>query len=108
MYIFSLALITAIDGVGGQHHAPAALPPRETDYLSYRRLVGTLGWSGQVRNNWRPPGFDPRTVQPVASRYTSPESLRCLLLLVIPTYGHNREVPLVLSLNRIYKSTNKK
>ena len=35
-------------GVGGQSHAPAALPPRMTRYLLYRRLGGTPGpvWSG--------------------------------------------------------------
>jgi len=28
------------------------------------------GWCGEVRKISPPPGFDPRTVQPVASRYT--------------------------------------
>jgi hypothetical protein len=28
------------------------------------------GWSGGCGKSRRPPGFDPRTVQPVASRYT--------------------------------------
>jgi hypothetical protein len=32
--------------------------------------VGPRGWSGQVRKISPPPGFDPRTIQPVASRYT--------------------------------------
>jgi len=32
--------------------------------------VGPKGRSGQVRKILPPPGFDPRTVQPVASRYT--------------------------------------
>jgi len=32
--------------------------------------VGTQGRSGQVRKISPPPGFDHRTVQPVASRYT--------------------------------------
>ena len=36
----------------------------------YRRLGGAQGRSGQVRKISSPPGFDPRTVQPVASRYT--------------------------------------
>jgi hypothetical protein len=31
---------------------------------------GPQGRSGQVRKIVPPPGFDPRTVQPVASRYT--------------------------------------
>jgi hypothetical protein len=36
----------------------------------YRRLGGPLGRSGQVRKISPPPGFDSRTVQAVASRYT--------------------------------------
>ena len=57
-------------GVGGQHHAPAALPPGKTRYPLYRRLGRPQGRSGRVRKISPPPGFDPRTVQPVASRYT--------------------------------------
>jgi hypothetical protein len=56
--------------VGGQHHAPAALPPGMTQYPLYRRLGGPQGRSGRVRKISPPAGFDPRTVQPVASRYT--------------------------------------
>ena len=57
-------------GVGGQHHAPAALSPGKTRYPLYRRLRGTQGRSGRVRKISPPSGFDPRTVQLVASRYT--------------------------------------
>jgi hypothetical protein len=57
-------------GVGGQHHAPAALPPGKTRYPLYRRLGGPQGRSWLVRKISPSPGFDPRTVQPVASRYT--------------------------------------
>ena len=56
--------------VAGQHHAPAALPPVKTRYPLYKRLGGPQGRSGRVRKISPPPGFDPRTVQPVASRYT--------------------------------------
>jgi len=56
--------------VGGQRHAPAALPPGKTRYPLYTRLGGPQGRSGQVRKISPPPGFDPRTVQPVARRYT--------------------------------------
>jgi hypothetical protein len=56
--------------VGGQLHAPAALPVKETRYTLYRRLGGPQGRSGQVRKILPPPGFDPRTAQPVVSRYT--------------------------------------
>jgi hypothetical protein len=57
-------------GVGGQRHALAALPPGKTRYPLYRRLGWPQSWFGWVRKIYPPPGFDPRTVQPVASRYT--------------------------------------
>ena len=57
-------------GVGGQRHAPAALPPGKTRYPWYTRLDGPQGRSGWLRKISPPPEFDPRTVQPVASRYT--------------------------------------
>jgi len=46
-------------GVGGERHAPAALP-----------LGGPQGRSGRVRKISPLAGFDPRTAQPVVSRYT--------------------------------------
>jgi len=57
-------------GVGGQRHAPAVLLPGKTRYPLYKRLGGPQTRSGRVRKISSPPGFDPRTVQPVASRYT--------------------------------------
>jgi hypothetical protein len=56
--------------VGGQRHASAVIPPGKTWYRLYRMLVGPGGRSGRVRKISSPAGFDPRTVQPVASRYT--------------------------------------
>jgi hypothetical protein len=55
--------------VGGQRHTTAALPPRKTRYPLYRRLDRLQGRSGRVLQTSPLPGFDPRTVQPVASRY---------------------------------------
>jgi hypothetical protein len=46
-------------------------PGKETRYPFCRRLGGLHSRSGRVRNTSSPPGFDPRTVQPVASRYIS-------------------------------------
>jgi hypothetical protein len=46
------------------------LPPGKTSYPLYRRLGVSQGRSGHVRKISPPPGFDPRTVQPVDSRYT--------------------------------------
>jgi len=57
-------------GVSGQRHAPAALSPGKTRYPLYRRLGEPQDRSGRVRKISPPPGFDSRTVQPVASRYT--------------------------------------
>jgi hypothetical protein len=57
-------------GVGGQRHAPAALPPVITRYPLYRRLGRPQGRSGRVRKISPPPGFESRTVQPRASKQT--------------------------------------
>ena len=70
MYNSTLPSTSALDGVGGQRHAPAALPPGKTRYPLYRRLGGLQSRSGRLWKISPPSGFDPRTVQPVASRYT--------------------------------------
>ena len=62
-------MTTALEGVRGQRHAPAALYP-EKDPVP---IVQEAGWApGPVwaAENLAPPGCDPRTVQPVVSRYT--------------------------------------
>ena len=71
-YIPTLSLTSALDGEGGgQHHAPAALPLGERPVT---RCIGSwvgprAGLDGYGKSR-PPPGFDPRTVQSVASRYT--------------------------------------
>jgi hypothetical protein len=59
-----------LDGVGGQHHAPVAIPSGKDPVP----VVQEAGWAAgpvwNVAENLSHPGFDPRTVQPVASRYT--------------------------------------
>jgi hypothetical protein len=57
-------------GVGGELHVPAALHSGMTRYPLYRRLDGPQGRSGRLWKISPPPGFDPWTVQLVASRYT--------------------------------------
>jgi hypothetical protein len=57
-------------GEGSASHHGRFLPPGKTQYQLYRRLGGTQGRSGQVRKISPTLGFDPRNVQPVASRYT--------------------------------------
>jgi hypothetical protein len=59
MYNTTLSLTSALEEVGGQHHTPTALPPRNDPVLIVKNAGRTP-----------PPGFDPRTVQPLASRYT--------------------------------------
>ena len=44
-----------------------SLPPGKTRYPLYRRLGGPQGRSGRMGKILPPPGFDPRTVQPVVS-----------------------------------------
>ena len=48
---------------------PGHIAPGKTHYPLYRRLGGPQGQSERVRKFWPSLGFDPRTVQPVASRY---------------------------------------
>jgi hypothetical protein len=70
MYSCTLPSTSALGGVVGQLYAPAALPPGKTRYPLYRRLGGPQGRFGRVRKLSPPPGFDPRTVKPLANRYT--------------------------------------
>jgi hypothetical protein len=59
-------------GVGCQHHTPAALPPgkRPGTHCIGGWLEPRAGLEGFGKSR-PPPGFDPPTVQPVASRYTN-------------------------------------
>jgi hypothetical protein len=56
--------------VCGQHHAPAAFTLGKDPVP----IVQEAGWAPEPvwigAENLAPPGFDPRTFQPVASRYT--------------------------------------
>jgi len=57
-------------GVGVQRHAPGVLSPGKTQYLLYKRLGLTQGRSRSGAENLAPTEFDPRTIQPITSRYT--------------------------------------
>jgi len=63
-------LTTPLEGVRGQRHAPAALYPGKDPVTTVQEAGWASGRSGQMRKISPPPGFDPRTVQPVASHYT--------------------------------------
>ena len=73
-------------GVGGQHHAPAALLPGKTRYPLYRRMGRPQDRSGRVRKISPQPGFDARTVQPVASRYTDCTVLALQIYVILLKY----------------------
>jgi hypothetical protein len=72
-YSSILSSTSAVEGVGGQRHVAARIPPGITRYPLYRRLGGLQDVSARLRISRppRPPGFDPRTVQPVARGYTN-------------------------------------
>jgi hypothetical protein len=63
-------LTSALEGVCGQHHTPAAF----TSGKDPLPIVQEAGWALEPvwigAENLAPPGLDPRTFQPVASRYT--------------------------------------
>jgi hypothetical protein len=65
-----LFLTSALDGVGGWCHAPAALFPRMARYPLYKGPGMPHGRSGRLREILPAPGFDPQTIRSVASRYT--------------------------------------
>ena len=71
-YSSTLSLTSALDVGGWSTPRPGRFTTaKETRYPLYRRLGGPQERSGEVRKiSPPPPGFDPRTVQPVASRYT--------------------------------------
>jgi hypothetical protein len=48
-YSSTLSLTSALDGMGGQRQAPAALPPGKTRYPLYVLLDGPQGRSGWVQ-----------------------------------------------------------
>ena len=69
-YSYTLSLTSALDGVGGQRQAPAALPRERPGTHCIGGWVGPRAGLDGCGKSRPPPGFDPRTVQPVASRYT--------------------------------------
>ena len=70
MYSSTISLTSALDVGGWSTPRPGHFAPGKIPYPFYRRLGGPQGRSRRVRKISPPPGFDPRTVKPVASRYT--------------------------------------
>ena len=82
MYSSTLSSTSALGGVGGQRHAPAALTPGKTRYPLYRRLGGPPGlvWTGA--ENLAPTGI--RSPDCPAHRVAIPTELsRPILLLLL-------------------------
>jgi hypothetical protein len=70
-YSFTLFLTSVLEGGEGSASRPdRILPPGKNRYPLCRRLGGPQGRSAQVGKISPTPGFDPRTVHPVGSRYT--------------------------------------
>jgi hypothetical protein len=89
MYSSTLSLTLALDEGGWSTPRTGRFTPgKETRYPLYRRLGGPQGRSGRVRKISPTPGFDPRTVQPVASNYTDyaiPAHLRFMAVILYST-----------------------
>ena len=70
-YSSTPSLTSALDGGGWSTPRPDRFTlQKENCSPLYRRLCGPQGRAGRVRKISPQPLFDPRTVQPVASRYT--------------------------------------
>ena len=71
MYSFTLPSTSALGGGGWSKGRPGRFTSRERPGTHCTGgWVGPQDWSGRRRESSPSPGFDPRTVQPVASRYT--------------------------------------
>jgi len=96
-YRSTLPLTSALDGVGGQRHAPAVLTPGKTRYPFYMRLVGSQGRSGRVRKispsaGIRSPDHPARSESLYRLRYPGPSLYHLLRQCmntshVTPTHG---------------------
>ena len=69
-------------GEGSASRPGRSLPPGKTRYPLCMRLGGPQDRSGQVRKISPPQGFNPRTVRPVASRYSDYATRPTILSMV--------------------------
>ena len=89
-----VSITSAVDGVGGQCHAPAALPPGKKHCIHCRRgWVGPSNSLDGYRKCRPPPGFNSRTFQSVTpTSFSRPPVSRvhvpcCLVRRPIPVTG---------------------
>jgi hypothetical protein len=78
-------------GVGGQSNAPDFTPGKETRYSLHRRLGGPQGQSGWVQKILPPPGFDPQTIQPIASQRVNVTIIKSKYFQIIISHYMNME-----------------
>ena len=95
----TLSLTTAVEGSERSASRPGrSLPPVNTRYPLNRRLGGSQSRSGQVQKISSPPGFDPRTAQPVANGHSDnairPTSSNSSSVVII-AFPHTNEHQLV-------------
>jgi len=83
--------------VGDQPHASVALHSGIARYLLYRWLGGTQGGLDGYEKSRLPPGFDPRTTQPVTSPVVALRTTRFL------TLNKTANVDISLILRRIHE-----
>jgi len=83
-------------GVRGQRHAPTALPLGKRPGIHFiGDLVGPRAGMGRCGKSCLPPGFDPRAVQPVASRYTDcviPARRQIMVSIIVPIFVYVQAV----------------
>ena len=72
-------------GVVGQRHAPAAFTPRKDPIPIVWEAEWAPGPVWTVAENLAPPGFDPRTFQPVGSRFTDYATRPTVVVVVVVT-----------------------
>jgi hypothetical protein len=70
MYSSTLPSTLALDGGVWSMPRPGRFTPGKHPVPIVQRLGGPQARSGWVQKISPPPGFDPQTFQPVASRYT--------------------------------------
>ena len=89
MYSSTLSLTSSLDGMGGQRHDPAAIPPGKTRYPLCGRLGRPEGRSGSVRKISLPLGCDPQTLKACSESlyrlsYRGPYYMHTVSLMTLP------------------------
>jgi len=85
VYLYAFFNLGARCGRVVRTRSDSFTPRKVTRYPLYSKLVGPQGQSKRVWNLLSQPGFDPRTAQPVASRYTDwaiPAHMQCVIALL--------------------------